>query len=74
MASNRKAGEPYTNHELKKSTRTKFIQSFPNGASIYSHTVRQMAGKFVVIDTYETNWDTHETFQDAKRSVVYRGR
>lgn len=75
MATNRKAGEPYTGHELVKSRLTKLVQAFPNGAAIYSHRIHQMAGTHVVIVPHPTlegvhDWETFETFQDAKRSVI----
>lgn len=70
MTSNRKPGQVYTAHELMRSTLTQFVQEI-RGTRIYSHAIRQMAGAYVII-TPLGNWETYETFQDAKRAVVLR--
>jgi hypothetical protein len=68
---NRKPGEPYTPEELRRSSLTKLVQTFPHGAAVYSHRVKGMAGSFVAI--LSNGWEAADTFQDAKRIAVYFG-
>lgn len=64
----------YTGKQLVRSSKTRFVQSIL-GYDIYSHTIRGVKGHVVVIfpeDEYgNRDWEAFETFQDAKRRIVY---
>lgn len=64
----------YSGKQLVRSTKTRLVQSIL-GYDIYSHTIRGVAGHFVVVFPEsvheERDWEAFETFQDAKRKVVH---
>lgn len=61
MSTNRRRGEPYTSHELKRSSLTKYVGRLYADPliHIYEHRIPQMAGRYVLIDG--NDWETLET-------------
>jgi hypothetical protein len=51
------------------SSKTRWVETRPDGVRIYSHTARRVAGKFIAV-AGEFDWAAFETVEEARKAVV----